>query len=76
MLLYAWKLTCAGNPPAGGRAQHWLAGTDIHGGKSNQVHADGHVQARGFTQLKFELFMLRPELSTTVVRNYTALEHD
>ena len=76
MLLRAKQLFCEANPPSGEPSQHWLAGTDIHGGKSNQVHADGHVQARGFTQLKFELFMLRPELSTSVARNYTALDHD
>ena len=76
MLLKAYQLFCEANPPSGEPSQHWLAGTDIHGGKSNQVHADGHVQARNFAQLKFELFMLRPELSTSTARNYTALNHD
>ena len=71
--LYAKQMTCTANPSA--QAQ-WHAATDIHSGRSNQVHADGHVQTRNFRDVKFELFMLRPELAGKNVRNYTALNHD
>ena len=70
---YAKQMTCTANPST---ADYWHAGTDIHSGRSNQVHADGHVQTRNFRELKFELFMLRPELAGKNVRNYTALNHD
>ena len=73
MIWYAKQMTCAANPSAESK---WHAGTDIHSGKSNQVHADGHVQSRTVRELKFELFMLRPELAGKSVRNYTALNHD
>ena len=72
-LLYAKQMTCTANPSA--QAQ-WHAGTDIHSGRSNQVHADGHVQTRNFRDVKFELFMLQPELAGVKTRNYTALNHD
>ncbi len=73
VLWYAKQMTCAANPATIG---NWHAGTDVHGGRSNQVHADGHVQTRKFRDVKLELFMLRPELVGAKVRNYNALNHD
>ena len=73
MLRNAYQMTCTVNPAT---TAYWQAGTDVHGGRSNQVHADGHVQARNFRDIKFELFMLQPELAGAKTRNYTALNHD
>ena len=72
-LWYAKQLTCTANPATIG---NWHAGTDIHTGRSNQVHADGHVQTRNFRDVKLEIFMLRPELAGKTARNYNALNHD
>ena len=73
VLWYAKQMTCTANPSL---LNYWHAGTDIHTGRSNQVHADGHVQVRKFRDVKLELFMLRPELAGARNRNYNALNHD
>ncbi len=73
VLWYAKQMTCTANPSA---LNYWHAGTDIHTGRSNQVHADGHVQVRNFRDVKLELFMLRPELAGAKARNYNAINHD
>ncbi len=73
MLRYARQMTCKANPAT---TTDRLLGTDVHGGRSNLLFADGHVSTYTPRTLKFELFMLRPELSSSTARNYTALNHD
>ena len=75
VFLRAPQFSCKASPSTQ-MTGYWRVGTDVHNGKSNQVHADGHVQSRTVRELKFELFMLRPELAGKNVRNYTALNHD
>jgi prepilin-type processing-associated H-X9-DG protein len=72
MLLYTTQMTCVANPSkATGRR---LLGTDVHGGSCNLLFADGHVATYTPSNLKFELFMLRPELGTATDRNTTPLK--
>jgi prepilin-type processing-associated H-X9-DG protein len=71
MLLRASQFTCIANP--GDSSTYRLLGSDVHGGTCNILFADGHVAVYTPSNLKFELFMLRPELTSSAVRNITPL---
>ncbi len=74
MLLRALQMTCKVNPSTSA-IQRKLA-TDVHNGSMNLLFSDGHVESVYYTKLRFEVFMLRPETSAAVTRNYNALYHD
>jgi len=71
MLLRDKQFTCIANP--GDSSTYRLLGSDVHGGACNILFADGHVAVYTPSNLKFELFMLRPELSVASARNATPL---
>jgi prepilin-type processing-associated H-X9-DG protein len=70
MLWYKTQMTCIGNPSNSSKR---LLGSDVHGGVCNILFADGHVAVYAPHNLKFELFMLRPELGNSTDRNTTPL---
>ena len=72
VFLRAPQFSCKASPSTQ-MTGYWRVGTDVHNGKSNQVHADGHVASRKFHQLTLELFMLQPEMASKTARNYNAL---
>jgi prepilin-type processing-associated H-X9-DG protein/prepilin-type N-terminal cleavage/methylation domain-containing protein len=71
MLFYTTQMTCVVNPS--NSSSRRLLGSDVHGGACNLLFADGHVAVYTPSNLKFELFMLRPELGNSTDRNTTPL---
>lgn len=72
MLLYKTQMTCKANPATPSDSRR-LLGADVHGGMCNLLFADGHVAVYTPSNLKFGLFMLRPELGNNTDRNTTPL---
>ena len=70
-LLHPTQMTCGANPSK--TTDRRLLGSDVHGGACNLLFADGHVAVYTPSNLKFELFMLRPELGNATDRNTTPL---